>query len=178
MISKLTEWSNSNRAKASEFETNPKYLRICHILLPKDKTNQQALQGQLRPLFERGANDLEMVLNVAADDEAEKIIVALKLPQMVKVMVALSKKQRRSTSLLRTLAYNISSHQNQLNLKECGDVLFAMSTLSFHDIILLTRINSDIQVALKKNVKAAPVGSIITSLGHLKYRDIGNTGLF
>lgn len=142
------------------------------LTLPKRATKPTTLSPSILP---GRSSDLDMILNIAADNEAEKIIVALQLPQMVRVLSALAKKQRRSTPLLRSIAYNISSHKKILNLKECSDVLYAMTKLSFYDIILLTRVSTDTQLLLKQNKQAAPVGSIITSLGHLRYRDTGTT---
>ncbi|EDX13915.1 GD18463 [Drosophila simulans] len=92
---------------------------------------------------------------------------------MVKVMSTLAQRKRRSTPLLRSLAFNISSASESLDLKQAGDVLFAMSTLNFQDSVLSAKVCADVQSALPKNVeKSAVVGSIITSLGILRYRDL------
>jgi len=49
-----------------------------------------------------------------------------------------------------------------------------MSTLNFQDSVLGAKVCADVQTALPKNVeKSAVVGSIITSLGILRYRDLG-----
>lgn len=169
----MADWSSSNRIQPSEFENDPRFLKLCR-LLSHEKVSEEASPNMQRAFISRNvSSDLDMILNVAADDEAARLISALQLPQMVKVLTALSVKKRRSPSLLRSLAYNISSHAQQLNLKECADVLYAMTILSFHDLVLMTRVSIDTQQAIGNNTKAAPVGSLITSLGHLKFRDTG-----
>lgn len=119
-------------------------------------------------------DDLNTVIGVAGDDEAAKLIASISVPQMIKVMSALAQKKRRSTPLLRSLAYNISSNSAPLDLKQCADLLFAMAVLNFPDTVLIGRISMDVQNGLQENKdKPAAVGSIITSLGLLKYRDAG-----
>lgn len=90
-------------------------------------------------------------------------------------MSTLSMKKRRSTLLLRTLSFNIAKSAEQLNLKQCGDLLYSMSTLNFSDENLLSRIANDVCTNLNKNFKiSSVVGSIITSVGLLKYKNPGN----
>lgn len=118
-------------------------------------------------------DDLNTVLGVTGDDEAAKLIASISLPQMVKVMSSLAQKRRRSTPLLRSLAYNISSNSTILDLKQCADLLYSMAVLNFPDPMLIGRICTDLHSGLEKNTeKPAAVGSIITSLGLLKYRDL------
>ncbi|XP_054747383.1 FAST kinase domain-containing protein 4 isoform X2 [Anastrepha obliqua] len=113
------------------------------------------------------------LLGVAGDDEAAKLIASISLPQMVKVMSTLAQRKRRSTPLLRSLAFNISSATEQLDLKQSADILFAMASLNFQDSVLAAKICADIQAVLPKNTeKSAVVGSILTSLGIMKYRDL------
>lgn len=117
-------------------------------------------------------DDLNVVLGVTGDDEAAKLVATITLPQMVKVMKSLAMKKRRSTPLLRSLAFNISSKEHQLDIKQCGDVLYSMSVLNFPDPLLISKVCDDIQEEIKKPLdKPAIVGSIITSLAFLKYRE-------
>jgi hypothetical protein len=90
----------------------------------------------------------------------------------IQVMSALAQKKRRSTPLLRSLAFNISGSSEQLDMKQCADVLYSMAVLNFSDPVLVSRICSDVETGLGSNEdKSAVVGSILTSLGILKYRD-------
>ncbi|KMZ05093.1 FAST kinase domain-containing protein 4 [Drosophila simulans] len=179
IVSILAEWSTLNRVKISEFENDTRFLRICRMLgrtVPKNNgANNKDLDenGTAKRISGFRTDDLNTVLGVAGDDEAAKLIASISLPQMVKVMSTLAQRKRRSTPLLRSLAFNISSASESLDLKQAGDVLFAMSTLNFQDSVLSAKVCADVQSALPKNVeKSAVVGSIITSLGILRYRDL------
>lgn len=179
IVSTLAEWSSINRAKIAEFENDARFLRVCRVLgrtMGKDG-NASGGSGNENNGPKRisgfRTDDLNTVLGVAGDDEAAKLIASISLPQMVKVMSTLAQRKRRSTPLLRSLAFNISSTTEQLDLKQSADVLYAMATLNFQDSVLAAKICSDIQTALPKNTeKSAVVGSILTSLGILKYRDL------
>lgn len=90
-------------------------------------------------------------------------------------MSTLAYKKRRSTPLLRSLAFNITRNMEQLDLKQSADLLYSMATLNFIDENLLQKICRDICAALLESVKSsAVIGSILTSLGHLRYKDKGN----
>lgn len=57
----------------SDFESDPRYARICRAL------------GQVGSGQDLG--DLSVILGVAADEQAAKLIASISLPQMVKVMI-------------------------------------------------------------------------------------------
>lgn len=183
IVSILAEWSSADRVKISEFENDTRFLRICRMLgrtVPKNNgaaTNGKAAgdtSGAAKRISGFRTDDLNTVLGVAGDDEAAKLIASISLPQMVKVMSTLAQRKRRSTPLLRSLAFNISSAAETLDLKQSADVLYAMSTLNFQDSVLGAKVCADVQAALPKNVeRSAVVGSILTSLGILRYRDLG-----
>lgn len=112
------------------------------------------------------------MLGVTGDDEAAKLIATITLPQMVKVLKSLSSRKRRSTPLLRSLAYNISCKEQNLDIKQCADVLYAMASLNFPDPVLLAKLCGDIQEGLKKPIeRSSVIASILTSLSFLKYRE-------
>lgn len=182
IVSILAEWSSINRAKIAEFENDARFLRVCRVLGRTMGKDGNASGGSgienngPKRISGFRTDDLNTVLGVAGDDEAAKLIASISLPQMVKVMSTLAQRKRRSTPLLRSLAFNISSTSEQLDLKQSADVLYAMATLNFQDSVLAAKICSDIQAALPKNKeKSAVVGSILTSLGILKYRDLGGS---
>ncbi|XP_062126611.1 FAST kinase domain-containing protein 4 [Drosophila sulfurigaster albostrigata] len=182
IVSILAEWSTINRVKISEFENDTRFLRVCRMLgrtaLPKNGANGK--NGSLSGVGNNNkrisgfrTDDLNTVLGVAGDDEAAKLIASISLPQMVKVMSTLAQRKRRSTPLLRSLAFNISSASDQLDLKQSADVLYAMSMLNFQDSVLGAKVCADVQAELPKNSeKSAVVGSILTSLGIMRYRDL------
>ncbi|EDW24551.1 GL23341 [Drosophila persimilis] len=180
IVSILAEWSTVDRVKISEFENDTRFLRICRMLgrtVPKNSggnnKNSGDVNGNTKRISGFRTDDLNTVLGVAGDDEAAKLIASISLPQMVKVMSTLAQRKRRSTPLLRSLAFNISSASETLDLKQSADVLYAMSTLNFQDSVLGAKVCADVQAALPKNLeKSAVVGSILTSLGILRYRDL------
>lgn len=180
-MSILAEWSSINRVQLADFENDARFIKLCRLLgraVPKNQQQQQQQtgNGSSGPNKISGfrTDDLNTVIGVAGDDEAAKLIASISIPQMIKVMSALAQKKRRSTPLLRSLAYNISSNSVQLDLKQCADLLYAMAVLNFPDSVMISRISMDVQSGLAQNKdKPAAVGSIITSLGLLKYRDAG-----
>ncbi|KAL7730523.1 hypothetical protein ACLKA6_000524 [Drosophila palustris] len=183
IVSILAEWSTINRVKISEFENDSRFLRLCRMLgrtaLPKNGVNgkngssSNGNNSTTKRISGFRTDDLNTVLGVAGDDEAAKLIASISLPQMVKVMSTLAQRKRRSTPLLRSLAFNISSAADQLDLKQSADVLYAMSMLNFQDSVLGAKVCADVQAALPKNSeKSAVVGSILTSLGIMRYRDL------
>ncbi|CAG4946241.1 unnamed protein product [Colias eurytheme] len=163
MVSVLSEWSSSNKVKLSDFEKDPRFLKLCRILARTPATQAMASLTM--------AEDLSTVLGITGDDEAARLIANLSLPQMIKVMKALQQKGRRSTPLLRALSYNITKQSENIDLKKSADLLFSMAALNFPDPVLLDRICSDVITNLpSNNDKPAVVNSIIVSLGLLKYR--------
>ncbi|XP_045535218.1 FAST kinase domain-containing protein 4 isoform X1 [Papilio machaon] len=163
MVSTLSEWSNSNKVKMSDFEKDPRFLKLCRILARS--TSSQALSSLTM------AEDLSTVLGITGDDEAARLIGNLSLTQMIKVMKALHSKGRRSTPLLRALSHNITNQSVQLDLKKSADLLFAMASLNFPDPVLMDRICNDVISNLKSNEdKPAVVTSIMVSLGLMRYR--------
>lgn len=89
-------------------------------------------------------------------------------------MTTLTMRKRRSVSLLRSLAYNITANCEQLDLKQSADLLYSMCTLNFVDENLLTKICADVINELTTDVrKSSVIGSVVTSLGLLKYKNCG-----
>ncbi|XP_059054529.1 FAST kinase domain-containing protein 4 [Achroia grisella] len=164
MVSVLSEWSSNNKVKISDFEKDPRFLKLCRILA-RTPTTAQAMTSLTM------AEDLSTVLGITGDDEAARLISNLTLPQMIKVMKALHSKSRRSTPLLRALSHNINKTSEIIDLKKSADLLFSMVSLNFPDPVLLDRICNDVIECLpSNNEKPAVVNSIIVSLGLLKYR--------
>lgn len=170
VVSVLSDWTSSAKVKLSDFETDPRFIRLCKILTK----NPMGLKNNgPRTASSSKSDDLSTILSVAADDEAAKLVGSITLPQMVKVLSTLSTKKRRSTLLLRTLAYNIAANPENLDVKQCADLLYSISTLNFYDENLFERVaNNVIMILQNENVKkSAVIGSILTSVGLLKYKN-------
>lgn len=171
IVSILAEWSSINKVKLSEFETDPRFIKLCRLLGRATTTKNGNANHPKKNIMYR-TEDLNTVLGVTGDDEAAKLVANISVPQMVKVMSSLAAKKRRSITLLRAIAYNISGSSTNLDLKQASDLLFAMAVLNFPDPVLTDRICSDVQSVLPLNKeKSAVVGSVLTSLGLLRYRD-------
>uniref|UniRef100_A0A182JSE8 RAP domain-containing protein n=1 Tax=Anopheles christyi TaxID=43041 RepID=A0A182JSE8_9DIPT len=175
IVSILAEWSSIKKVNLSDFENDSRFVELCSLL---GRTGVQRTTGGNRSnggaskSTELQGDDLQTVLGITANDEAAKLIGGLTLPQMIKVMSSLAAKKKRSIPLLRSLSFNIASNPGQLNLKECGDLLYAMACLNFRDVVLTGRICADVDRELANNSdKMAPIVSVLTSLGMLRYRD-------
>lgn len=182
IVSILAEWSSINKVNLNEFENDVRFTRLCKILgrtanFANDKNAKEINANGNGGKTQKRVNgfrteDLNTVLGVTGDDEAAKLISSITLQQMVKVLTNLAVRKRRSTPLLRSLAYNISSKDEVMDLKQCADVLYAMSVLHFPDSVLTTKVCADVQSGLKAKIdKSATIGSILTSLSLLKYYD-------
>ncbi|XP_053681156.1 FAST kinase domain-containing protein 3, mitochondrial [Anopheles nili] len=172
IVSILAEWSSIRKASLSDFENDSRFVNLCSLL---GRTSAQRTAGKVShstKISELQGDDLQTVLGITANDEAAKLVAGLTLPQMIKVMSSLAMKKKRSIPLLRSLSFNISSNPGHLNLKECSDLLYAMACLNYRDVVLTGRVCADLDQELPKNTdKIAPVVSILTSLGMLRYRD-------
>lgn len=166
IVSRLADWTTSGRAKLADFEADNRFVKLCRLLgrgLPHGSQN-----------FEKeaaGFGDLAMVLGVTGDDEAAKLVAGISLNQMIRIMSSLAQKQRRSTPLLRSLAFNMARQTEKLNVKDCADLLYAMAVLNFPDDMLLEKTCEDLCECVTSNQKPAVIGSILTSLGLLRYKN-------
>lgn len=79
MVSVLSDWSSSNKVKLTDFEKDPRFLKLCRILA---RTPASQAMSSLTM-----AEDLSTVLGITGDDEAARLIANLSLPQMIKVFI-------------------------------------------------------------------------------------------
>lgn len=176
-MSILAEWTSIDRANLSEFENDVRFTKLCRMLGRAVKNGTNGTSSNPPSVNKRIENirnsDLDTVLGVTGDDEAAKLVASITIEQMVKVMKNLSTKKRRSTPLLRSLAFNMSGKEEHLNIKQCSDVLYAMASLNFPEPVLISKLCDDIQLNIKKSEikKSSTIGSMLTSLAFLKYRE-------
>lgn len=90
------------------------------------------------------------------------------------MLSTLGAKKKRSTSLMRSLAFNIGRCSDKLDIKQCSDILYALAVLNFPDEVLLEKVGVDLRSAIPTNNRPTVIGSILTSIGILRYRDPGN----
>lgn len=75
---------------------------------------------------------------------------------------------------MRSLAFNIGRCSEKLDIKQCADVLYALAVLNFPDEVLLEKVSADLRSVLSTNDRISVIGSILTSIGILRFRDTGN----
>lgn len=75
---------------------------------------------------------------------------------------------------MRSLAFNIGRCSEKMDIKQCADVLYALAVLNFPDEVLLEKVGADLCNVLPSNERFSVIGSILTSIGILRYRDQGN----
>ncbi|RZF47677.1 hypothetical protein LSTR_LSTR006313 [Laodelphax striatellus] len=169
IVSRLAELTNQGKMKIVDFQGDPRFIKLCQQLGNPEEKSTKAFKKLASG--GGGLNDLGVVLGVAGDDEAAKLINTITLPQMVKVLTSLSLKRRRSLPLLRSLAFNIGKCDEPLNIKQGADVLYACCQLNFFDEVLFVKVCGDLGKCIAENRKSAVFGSICTSLGMLRYKD-------
>lgn len=75
---------------------------------------------------------------------------------------------------MRSLAFNIGRCSEKMDIKQCADVLYALAVLNFPDEVLLEKVCTDLREVLSTNDRHSVIGSILTSIGILRFRDPGN----
>jgi hypothetical protein len=144
IVSIFVDWTSINRAK------------LCWTL---GRTGGKLTNNGME------IKNLNTVLGVTGDDVAAKLISSITLSQIVEVgfstlplkseisfqiqvMLTLAQKKRSSTPLLRSLAFNISGSSEQLDLRQCADVLYSMAVPNFSDPVLVSHNCSDVETDL------------------------------
>ncbi|CAG9769332.1 unnamed protein product [Ceutorhynchus assimilis] len=169
VVSILSNWTSSRKIELRDFENDPRFVRLCRVLTkssPPTKSSKVILTPSK-------GTDLNTVLNITADEEAAKLVGNISLPQMVKVLTTLSIKRRRSILLLRSLAFNIAGSPEKMDIKQCADLFYSLSSLNFYDENVFEKTANNIIEILQKDTirKSSVVGSILTSVGLLKYKN-------
>lgn len=78
-MSTLAQWSASGKIELADFETDPRFVKLCRIL------SRGTNRTRFPPRNGTRGDDLSMVLGVTGDDEAAKLVASITLPQMIKV---------------------------------------------------------------------------------------------
>lgn len=78
-MSVLADWCASGKAKLADFESDSRFIRLCRVLTKGAYLKNQKIAAK--------SEDLSTVMNVAADDEAAKLVGSISLGQMVKVLI-------------------------------------------------------------------------------------------
>nr|CAD7438424.1 unnamed protein product [Timema bartmani] len=165
VVSVLADWTSSGRVKLADFEGDQRFVKMCRLLGKGFTSSSSKTAPDMG-----GFGDLAMVLGVTGDDEAAKLVAGISLSQMIRVLSTLANKRRRSTPLLRSLAFNIGRKTEHLDMKQATDTLYAMAVLNFPDEVLLEKVASDLCECVPNNDRSAVVGSVLTSVGLMRYK--------
>jgi hypothetical protein len=175
-VSILAEWTTIERAKLIDFENDARFTKLCRMLgktIPYKRNDDIGAKENPIKSMSTYSSDLDTILNITAVDKASKLVAGITLEQMVKVIKNLALNKRRSTPLLNSLAVNICGKDEQLTLKQCSDVLYAIASLNYNENNLITKICRDILTSIKTSdiKKSSIIGSMLKSLALLKARD-------
>lgn len=130
----------------------------------RKETKQTSIEKVMTP-------NVNMSFSVGDLNESFADVKGISLMESVKLMSSLATRQRRVKPLLQTLADNISNTKTKLGIKNIADVLYSMARLNFRNELLLKKLSSDLQIVIE-NVDQSPIiGSILTSIGMLRYRN-------
>lgn len=165
VFSILSTWTSQKKIEISELETDIRFLKLCKFLNKSVSKHLQAAKG------DKVAGGPNIVTEVTNEDVAAKLSSTLELPQLVKVLHSLAMKQKRSLTLLRSLVYNITENPEDLNVKQCADVLYSLASLNYPDEVLMCRVTADLYKCIETTERPSVIKSIIQSIGMLKYRD-------
>ncbi|XP_015589908.1 FAST kinase domain-containing protein 4 [Cephus cinctus] len=167
IVSTLMEWSNHGKVQLSEFEMDKRFLNLCQLIGNVNKKHPAKNEARRQ----HSIDELATFFGLTEVNEATKKVSDISLPEMIKVMTALAQKKRRPIPLLRSLAYNISRVSSTLTIKQSADLLYSMAILSFPDEVLMQKISSGLLETVPRTDKSPVIGSILTSLGLLRYKD-------
>ncbi|XP_043271696.1 FAST kinase domain-containing protein 4 [Venturia canescens] len=165
----LMDWVNNGKAKLSDFDLDSRFLHLCDLIAQSKPSKQQT---QPRKLKSHELNhELSLMYGLNDIDDVIKEISNVSISHMIQVMKRLAQQKRRTTPLLTSLCYDISRSKDVLNIKQASDILYSMAVLNYSDEALLEKISNDIIGTINTVNKSPIIGSIVTSLGILRYKN-------
>lgn len=169
ILSKLALWMRDNQIQTSEFVSDARFLALCGVLSSDSETIVKSL-SKAEPQIQ--SKQLDTIMDIAGDRRAADICEILPIEQNLQVLASLAKEKSRSILVIRTISEKITKYAANLNLKDCSGIFYAYATFSYDDEVVLAKVGEHVLRELQMNTdKMAVVGSIVTSLGKLRYRD-------
>ncbi|KAJ8672785.1 hypothetical protein QAD02_004045 [Eretmocerus hayati] len=89
----------------------------------------------------------------------------------ISVLTSLASAQKRSVSILQDVSSKIVASTTPLDLKQVGDILYSVALLNFYDKPLMEKMCTALLDLIPKNDRCAVIGSILTSISFLRYRN-------
>ncbi|XP_014216202.1 uncharacterized protein LOC106644989 [Copidosoma floridanum] len=152
----LYNWISDDKVKISDLQTNNKFWKAFNKLSTYKRP----------PLY----RDYDDPLSQHSNLQIEKIN-NLNTYQLITVLSKLASKQQRITPLLQAVTAKIADSNDYLNVKLLADVLYSVAVLTFYNNVLMEKISKDLLDVIPSNENSAVIGSILRSIGVLRYRD-------
>lgn len=83
----------------------------------------------------------------------------------------MAQRKKRNPLILRTISNHLAEKPFKLSVKEIANILYAISVLNYPDEILLQKSSEDLLHNICDDTSPNVIKSILTSLGHLKYKN-------
>ncbi|XP_011305872.1 protein TBRG4 [Fopius arisanus] len=163
-ITVLSQEVEKGKIDLTTLEADERYQRFCRIVAKKSGVVNAIKSGEAE-------NRTQSTL-ISVDDLHESADVKkLSISQTIQMFCGLAVRQRRPRPLLRGLADNIIKSSNSLSIKNIADILYGMARLNFIEEELLVKLSDGLKKKIPGVTQSPIIGSILTSLGMMRYRD-------
>lgn len=113
-----------------------------------------------------------LLQEIAYEKSEKDIISEMNTTKLINVLKTFSRQKVRSQQTLQLTTERIVAKNEILTLKDYADILYSMAKLNFFDNALLSYVSKNVQKLLQSvNNEAIFIGSIVTSVGYLRFRD-------
>lgn len=173
IVSRLDQWVDEKKITPKKFESDSRYKRLCSELkISIKKQSSRAAQEKDTRISSEPIGRSAHFQNIFHETNSySSEISKLSVKEAVDVWTGLTLKGTREKPLLDSLAIHLSTKTDKLDIKQNADILYGMAKLNYPNEALLEKICNELVVLVKKVTKSPVIGSIITSLGMLKYRN-------
>lgn len=179
IISKLSDLVNQGKAEITDFDSDGRYKALCNHLSGKPRKKSHApkltdsveheIQNTKQQLYEKKLGfffDMNEIQKMAEDPN-------MSIHKATQIMSKLAFHKSRVVPVLESLANHIVNNNRQINIKTASDILYNIASLNFYNEVLISKIAEDLMSQIPKTDKqySAVIGSILKSIGLLRYRD-------
>lgn len=179
ILLKLAQLSVIGKADRGDLEKDKRFQKLRAFLTTANAENNPK-QVDTVEQSSIASTDMEIIQKVATLNQAAEMLTKMNGSELALVLSMFAKENKRNLPLIKSVAEKIVSKRNLLTLKASSNILHALGKLNFYHFELLRRVSFDIQAVFKKgkDLKVAPIRSIISSLGFLRYKDQGKSDTF
>ncbi|XP_057339049.1 FAST kinase domain-containing protein 4 [Microplitis mediator] len=169
ITSTLKQWVQEDKVTRKDIESDPRFHQLRSRI--KRSVDTWGRKDSARASKEAAARREHLQKMIAGNVDYNDEISKLSVKEAVDAWTGLTAKGSREKPLLRALASHIGNNHKELNIKQSADVLYGMAKLNFPDDVLLKKICREIIKSVDQVSNSPIIGSIITSLGMLRYRN-------